>query len=320
VSPLGQVASRKVEQVTSLALTQQQPGPDAARRPMDSPTRGLYSGRRDSGEKLLLEPLGAEQAVTDLFTGDSNFSFYAEAHAAGAALLKSNIVGRNVLVVPAYSSNAFLFRTLGAREVVGIDADGATIGALTTVRDYFFSGGIGPLLMNWSRHPEFHSSTTELPELQTRPGATRDEVLRTLLQTHVELAADSQPLHGIEFKQAALGSLPNSLVPRVGNMPDLANRFDFIYVPYLLAIANGVSTPEAIHQAVADLYHAAAPGAKILITPFSNSEAQIQRYFGASDGVQIQDLKGYFPTTHFRLEQEFFCDGAHSFAVLAVVK
>jgi hypothetical protein len=67
--------------------------------------------------------------------------------------------------------------------------------------------------------------------------------------------------------------LPAALGGGVPGCPTLAEalpadrKFDFIYVPYLLGVENGVTDPAAIRRSLEELSGRLAPGGAILVVP-----------------------------------------------------
>jgi len=182
-------------------------------------------------------------------------------------LLRENIVGKRILVIPAYATNSFVFKQLGAAEVVGVELDPITATWVKALRDHFHFERVGDFFVANADLTTFLNSP---PLLAMKKGKSSLEVVVEKLQSAVRSAAAPTPLEGVEFLQACLGPVPQGLsgIERLGSVLKEKKGFDFIYVPFLFGQCHGIQAGQAIKEALDELWQAANPGARVMITPF----------------------------------------------------
>lgn len=148
---------------------------------------------------------------------------------------------KKILIMPGYGNLPFLFKLLGAREVVARDLDPATI-AWQKLKNK-------TARLN---HPYWLSLT------ETSSSMRRTTMRTTWLDTLDTPVQPEESLPGMRFEVSDI------LQPSQNE-----EKFDLIVSPYLFSVTGGLETIAECDKALANLRRALAPGGKIIITPGS---------------------------------------------------
>ncbi|OGV28318.1 MAG: hypothetical protein A3F18_03205 [Legionellales bacterium RIFCSPHIGHO2_12_FULL_37_14] len=248
--------------------------------------------RLTDNEPALIAPMGAERYLAlQLF----------EDHAKRFALRKT-IAGKNLVIVPGYANNAFLFAQAGAKSVTVYDKDPVTIAFIKAIKNYYYfqeakKPNIGELvsaLTDW--YPPLlaapKSKINNLPSLLFYPIGLRKKYfiyLLSLLKKAVLTKSPSQYMLNQDitcFKGEALKLLKANI------------NCDVLYIPYLLGVKHGIEAEGEIVKFITKFLHL-NPKSQIIITPIKKAKEfglVGKRYFNAlpyNSLSQIPALKSY---------------------------
>ncbi|MBU0501955.1 MAG: hypothetical protein ABIH69_03750 [bacterium] len=263
--------------------------------------------REDGKASVLIEAMPHEQNLCLFLQKQGGLAGRLEAEELVLAkdLLNNYIRGQKVLVVPAYSVNAFLFKLFGAREVVGVDADQRTISWLRAIANNFNYREIGEIFMSFCRYPNIYAM------LNVLPGMSREAKGKELLSRIQEaVTTNNNNLGGVRFLKGFLGELAGVFRGR--------EAFRFIYVPFLLGIKNGVEDRESISKSFEDIWEVAEPGARVMIAPFAGSDREAIGKYESEEKI-IDALENIMPKDKFTFVGDIFMDGV-SAVILEVIK
>lgn len=249
--------------------------------------------KRLDGGPVILNPHGNEADIARFFiapkleeAGLLTVPDYSRKLPLARTILEENVVGKRVLVVPGYGTNAFMFGHLGAKEVVGVDSDPTTIAWLRGLAAFHDHNQIGALICGeidvpyGSKQKLNHENRGSLPKLA--------------IERMIEAAAskcDLSPREGISFVNGALGGelvLGSRAIPSLrAAIGQDSPGFDLVYVPYLLGISKGIMDPSVVDSAFRDLRSIANPTARILIAPFTHTDRESAEVVTDSRGIAI---------------------------------
>lgn len=265
--------------------------------------------QRGNGGRVILLGFGHEKYLSLFFRREHIYDRSCYRSELSPELLNNYIKGKRVLVVSGYGPNAFLFKMLGAKEVVGVDADPISIAWLKAIAKYFHNDNIGNIILSTAEYPN-STASSEISRIYK----DLEESIVLATQQKVRTGSAGDPIEGVSFTRAFLG-VPedNKECPSIRAALAGKGEFDFIYVPYLLGIENGISDRAAIVKAFMDFWSLAKPGARIMITPFSDLGSGLASYFGCRQDPGLLDaLKDLVPQNKFRFIDHTNIDGARA--------
>lgn len=276
--------------------------------------RHVFTGtlqRADRGP-IILAPFGLEWAVSSFFREAYHLPFM---NPIAHEIKEKYIKGKRVLVVPAYSTNPYILKAVGAREVVGLDADEATVEWQRAIQQYFGQDEIGQDYLALANYPD-NKASHRLDEkykkyLEPHHGINFEKGFRDKIQTVISQNKPTSPLQGVRFIQAGLGVSKGSKIPDVLSViPEAKRNFDFLFVPYLLGVKNGIESEQEVRKTLDELWELGHDGSAVMITPFSNTEEDMKEMFGVESGRIISELKNLIPNDKFDIERSFNLTGA----------
>lgn len=260
--------------------------------------------RRLDGQFVILEGYGMETDIADLFNPHSNLfslDIFHEQQSAFATIKKENIENKRVLVVPSYGENAFIFSFLGAKEVVGVDADKRTVDWLNLLQQYYGNQHLGEILLSQVSYPDYTARMRLIDQkiiqfVKYYRGQPLVETLYSVVK-HNEIP---KPLANLSFHHASLGSMAgNTNISEI--VGDSSKGFDFIYLPYILGIDNGIETVEEINEAYEQIYQLTNPDAKVMIAPFAGTKDLVGMFSEKGTLAQVRNL---VPRDKFEIDYE----------------
>ena len=236
--------------------------------------------QRKCGAMVHIFPAGNEVELEEFFRKPEQLPDYGGVGICAIAqrVLKQHIVGKKVLVVPSFASSVFSFKELGAREVVGADICQRTLSWLRAIANYFHHNLIGRLYQDGAQEMIEAGYEARLVLLEQKAAelgervANREAIVSKLLRQAVARKAPEQPLEGVRFVEAGIGSARPSLVSLLKKEN---GSFDFVYCPHLLGEENGITSPNELKAAFRDLAAMGRKGALVMIGPFRKEWAQM---------------------------------------------
>ncbi|HTL46608.1 MAG TPA: methyltransferase domain-containing protein, partial [Verrucomicrobiae bacterium] len=162
------------------------------------------------------------------------------------ALPDSYYRGKDVLVMPAVGNVLKLLKDQGAKSVTAVDKSQRVIDLLTRVLNYASVPEVAAYLNNYQRFQE------EGPIAFERGGGPPvDRILHLMAD-----GAEPKPLEGVRAVQGDV----------FARLPLEDSSVDFVLVPYLMGVPNGV-TAGFYKQAMQELLRVLRPGGRIVIMP-----------------------------------------------------
>ncbi|MCW8418690.1 ABC transporter permease [Fluoribacter dumoffii] len=255
--------------------------------------------RLSDNKEVQIYPMGAERYLASVLAGNQKKAYD----------IRTDIEGKNVLVIPGYGNSSFLFAQAGAQAITAYDKDPVTIAWMKAFKKYYlyceYDKNGNPLP---SIGELFAALTCWYPPLLTlvrgkfinfvswiiNPNALR----RSYIHYMVELVQ-----HAIQLKNQSNYELDKNIQFKVGTLDKLLKEdknktFDTAFVPYLLGVQNGVENENEIVQFLKQLIKI-IPEGHILVSPSRDiKEYPIlgKSYFittGYSEIQEIPALKDY---------------------------
>ena len=249
--------------------------------------------RLSDNQEVLIYPMGAERYLYSLLFGNKKSRYN----------IRSDIKGKDILIIPGYGNSGFLFVLAGAKSVTVYDKDPVTIAWVKAFKKYYnyreFNAqgkpypSIGELLTALTC---WYPPLLSLPSDQYKnrlcwvvnPNSLRRTYIfymLTLVRQAIEskVEADFELDKKIQFHVGELNQLIMNKKPQV---------FDTAYVPYLLGVRNGIENEEDIVQFIEHLT-LVVPKGSILVSPSrSTREFYItgQRYFITTGYSNIENI------------------------------
>ena len=222
---------------------------------------------------------------------------------------KDDIKEKDVLVIPGYGNNGFLFALAGAKSVTVYDKDPVTIAWVKAFKKYYHyrEQGAG------SSYPSIGEILTALtqwyPPLITLPSGKYRNILFWAVNPHLLRRIYiyymlSLVRQAIQSKTKGNFELEKNIQFHTGTMNKIimSNEkpvFDTIFVPYLLGVQNGIEKEKDIVGFIRDLIKF-APNGRLLVNPSRKTKEFYiagKQYFittGHSNIQTIPDLRAYF--------------------------
>ncbi|MBN9226298.1 MULTISPECIES: ABC transporter permease [Legionella] len=255
--------------------------------------------RLSDNKEVQIYPMGAERYLASALSGNQNKHYD----------VRTEIEGKDVLVIPGYGNSSFLFALAGAKTITAYDKDPVTIAWMKAFKKYYLYReyddrgkplpSIGEL---------FAALTCWYPPLITlssgkcanflfwilHPNSLRRAYIHYMV-TLVQHAIQSKSHDDFELDkdiQFYVGTLDKVL------MSDKNQTFDTAFVPYLLGVKNGIEKDKEIVSFMEQLIKI-IPNGRILVSPSRDIKEYYvmgKSYFvttGYSDIQEIPELKTY---------------------------
>jgi hypothetical protein len=236
-------------------------------------------------------------------------SLWPEDNVLAEQLLKGHIVGKRVLVVPAYATSAFFLKQIGAAGVVGADIDPVSVAWLQQIANYYHHQQLGATWLGMADIDNMDFSA--IARLRGRyPGVEADSLVIEQLIEAVRGKVPPSPIEGVAILQAAIGPVPAGLVgvKRVIEKNGMRDSFNFIYVPHLFGEENGIIDLGTAVAALEELWLLGKAGAAVMIAP----ETEVVR-----QALNSPSIKGRFSAAE---ETHYYPGGVAPEVVLWVKK
>ena len=255
--------------------------------------------RLTDNKEVQIYPMGAERFLASVLFKNKKNNYN----------IKSDIEGKDILVIPGYGNSGFLFAEAGAKSVTVYDKDPVTIAWIKAFKKYYHyreqtNGNtypsIGDLLTALTQwYPPFIT----LPSGKfkniffwvAQPNSLRRVYLHYILSL-VHQAIHSKTKDNFELEkniQFHTGTIDNMLIDKKNQ------HFDTAFVPYLLGVNNGIEHEKDIVLFMKKLLKR-LPNGHILINPSQNTKEFYltgKRYFVTTKHKNIQsipELHSYF--------------------------
>ncbi|MCW8443641.1 ABC transporter permease [Fluoribacter gormanii] len=254
--------------------------------------------RLSDNKEVQIYPMGAERYLSSALAGSQKNHYD----------IRSDIEGKNVLVIPGYGNSSFLFALAGAKSVTAYDKDPITIAWMKAFKKYYlyreYDDRGNPLP---SIGELFDALTYWYPPLITLSCGKFTNFLfwiiqpNTLRRTYIHYMV-TLVQRAIRSKIQTNFELDKNIEFHVGTIDkifsDKKQTFDTAFVPYLLGVENGIEKESDIVDFICQLVKIIPDGC-ILVTPSRDTKEHYitgRRYFlttGYSDIQAIPGLKTY---------------------------
>ncbi len=257
--------------------------------------------RLTDNKEVQIYPMGAEKYLSSVLFKNKKNRYN----------IKSEIEGKDVLIIPGHGNSGFLFAHAGAKKVTIYDKDPVTIAWIKAFKKYYHYREQGTEKDN--RYPSIGEILTALtrwyPPRLTLPFGQYRHILfwavhpNALRQVYIHYMV-SLVQQAINAKLQDNFELEKNIHFHTGTVTTiLANknnpRFDTLFVPYLLGVKNGIEQEKDIIGFITQLLQL-APSGHLLITPSKGTKQFYimgKRYFLTTQHSTIQavpDLRAYF--------------------------
>ncbi len=257
--------------------------------------------RLSDNKEVQIYPMGAERYLSSVLFGKKNDRRYP---------IKTDIVGKDVLVIPGYGNSGFLFAQAGAKSITVYDKDPVTIAWMKAFQHYYHYREYDKQGKPYPSIGELFGALTRwYPPLIALPSgkysnpifwvANPNLLRRAYIHYMLSLAR-----RAVQANVSDNFALDANIQFHVGTIDKITINpeqpvFDTAFVPYLLGIRNGIESEVDIVQFV-DKLLSLVPNGHILVNPSRNTkEFHIagKRYFAnaAYNNIQnIPKLENYF--------------------------
>ncbi|PWY54032.1 ABC transporter permease [Legionella qingyii] len=250
--------------------------------------------RLSDNKEVQIYPMGAERFLSSALTGNQKNRYD----------IRSDIEGKNVLVIPGFGNSSFLFALAGAKSVTAFDKDPITIAWMKAFKKYYlyreydYRGNplpsIGELL---------DALTCWYPPLVTLPYGKFTNFLFWIIYPnslrriyiHYMLVLVQR---AIQSKIQTNFELDKNIQFHVGTidqiLSDQKQAFDTAFVPYLLGVENGIEKEKDIVDFIRQLVKI-IPDGFILVTPSRDMKEHYitgKSYFYTTGYSNIQAIPG----------------------------
>ncbi|KTC93933.1 hypothetical protein [Legionella cincinnatiensis] len=256
--------------------------------------------RLSDNKEVQIYPMGAERYLSSALMGNQTYRYN----------IRSDIEGKNVLVIPGHGNSSFLMAQAGAKSVTTYDKDPITIAWMKAFKKYYHYreydiqgkplASIGEL---------FTSLTYWYPDLVNIPRVKLIHFLfwivhpNSLRRAYIHyMVALIQK--AIQIKTQESFELDKKIQFHVGTIDEISiiherQSFHTAFIPYLLGVENGIEKEKDIVQFMKKLIKI-IPNGRIIVSPSKNVKDFYligKRYFVTTGYANIYDipgLKAYF--------------------------
>ncbi len=246
-------------------------------------------------QEVLIYPMGAERYLFSVLSGKKPNRYP----------IINDIKAKDVLVIPGYGNNGFLFAEAGANSVTVYDKDPVTVAWMKAFklfyhyRQYDKQGrpypSIGEILIALTcwyppliSLPKHHAMNVLLWAIN--PNGLRKKYIHYMIFLVVT---------ALKSKKQQDYALQKNIQFYAGDIEQLSQQkkvecFETIYVPYLLGVRNGIENQDEIVDFIKKMTQI-FPKGKILVSPSQNTKEFYvvgKRYFTTADLSKISMLPG----------------------------
>ncbi|ARB91198.1 hypothetical protein [Legionella longbeachae] len=255
--------------------------------------------RLSDNKEVQIYPMGAERYFSSALAGNQKYRYN----------IRSDIEGKNILVIPGHGNSSFLMALAGAKSVTAYDKDPVTIAWMKAFKKYYHYreytvqgtplASIGEL---------FTSLTYWYPTLVNIPGVKLIQFLFWILHPNSLRRAYIHYMvtlvqKAIQMKTQEDFELDKKIQFHVGTIDDISTihekqYFHTAFIPYLLGVENGIEKEKEIVHFMNKLMKI-IPNGRIIVSPSKNVKDFYilgKRYFvttGYKNLYDIPDLKAY---------------------------
>ncbi|KTD20797.1 ABC transporter permease [Legionella lansingensis] len=249
--------------------------------------------RLSDNKEVQIYPMGAERYLSSVLFGNIKNRYN----------IRTDIEGKNILVIPGYGNSGFLFAEAGAKSITIYDKDPITIAWIKAFKKYY---NYREYKDNDRPYPSIGELLTALtcwyPPLITLPsGKYRNALLKVINPQSLRRSYLFYMLalvrKAIQSKVQSDFELNKNIQFYVGEIHKLVQSeekqtFDTAFIPYLLGVRNGIEKEAEIVHFIEQLVKL-VPKGHILINPSRDTKEFYiigKRYFVTTGYKNIQDI------------------------------
>lgn len=249
--------------------------------------------RLTDNKEALIYPMGAERYLSLVLTGQQKAQYN----------LLQDMQDKEVLVIPGYGNTAFLLAEAGAKSVSVYDKDPVTIAWIKAFKKYYFyrqydSNGkpypsVGELLNALTC---WYPPLLKLPKGYFKNALSFALLPKSLRRTYLFYML-SLVTQAINSNTQECFELDKKISFFCGELHQVKQPFDTIYVPYLLGVEGGIQETDSIVRFIKQGL-LLTPKGKLIVTPsLNNKEFHLagQRYFTTTGFNNIKDISEITP-------------------------
>lgn len=252
--------------------------------------------RLSDGKEVLIYPMGAERYLSSVLFG-TKINRYP---------IKTDVIDKNILVIPGYGNSSFLFAKAGASSVTVYDKDPVTIAWMKAFKKYYHFREYNQQGKPYPSIGELLNALTRwYPPLLTLPSQKFSNGLFWILNPKLLRRAYihymlSLARHAIQSPNKTSFELEKNVQFYTGELHHLIKHqkntlFDTAFVPYLLGVRQGIEDEKDIAEFIHKLANIVVPTGPILVNPARNTKEFYligQRYFTTTCYENIRFIPG----------------------------
>lgn len=223
-------------------------------------------------KEVQIYPMGAEIYLSSALFGNKKDRYN----------IRTDIEGKDVLVIPGHGNSGFLFAQAGAKSITVYDKDPITIAWMKAFKKYYHYREYDDQGKPYPSIGELMTALTRwYPPLITLPHEKYKNILfwtllkpKLVMQSYI-LYMVSLTRHAVQSKIKGDFELDKNIQFYVGEVNQLINKkkqvFDTAFVPYLLGVQNGIEKEKDIIDFIKKLTQL-VPIGHILVSPSQNKK------------------------------------------------
>ncbi|CEK09536.1 hypothetical protein [Legionella hackeliae] len=263
--------------------------------------------RLTDNQEVLIYPMGAESYLSTVLRKPSK----------GHYALKTDIEGKNILVIPGYGNSCFLLAEAGANSVIVYDKDPVTIAWMKAFKKYYHYREFNAEGKPYPSIGELMAALTcWYPPLLRLPIRRRSNLISWVI--YPKQLRRSYLFYMLKLVQQAMNTTTQDdfecekniqfFTGEIEHLTTSAEKlfFDTAFVPYLLGVRNGLEKKKDVVQFMQQLFKL-VPKGHILVSPSRDIKEFYfigKRYFVTTGYETIHAIPELYP--HAIAEEDWF--------------
>lgn len=276
--------------------------------------------RLSDQKEVLIYPMGAERYLSSVLSGIKSNKYN----------IKSDIEGKNVLIIPGYGNSCFLFAQSGAKSITVYDKDPVTIAWIKAFKKYYHYREYSELRTPYPSIGELLTALTcwYPPRLNLPSGHFINTVYWLLNPRSLRRKYIFYMLYlvqqAVQSKEQNTFELEQNIQFYAGELKNLLDNesnpiFDTAFVPYLLGVTNGIEKKEDIVRFIKQMIQL-VPNGVLIVSPSQNKKEFFilgQSYFVTTGYPNLASLPGLESLVLYDDKDWFKTQGLTVFALTA---
>ncbi|AUH72996.1 ABC transporter permease [Legionella sainthelensi] len=251
--------------------------------------------RLSDNREVQIYPMGAERYLSSALMGNQKCRYN----------IRSDVEGKNVLVIPGHGNSSFLMAQAGAKSVTVYDKDPVTIAWMKAFKKYYHYREYDAQGKSLASIGELFTSLTYwYPALINIPGVKLIHFLlwighpNSLRRTYIHYMV-ALVQKAIQMKRKEDFEFDKKIQFHVGTVDEISiiqekQSFHTVFIPYLLGVENGIENEKEIVQFLKKLIEI-IPNGRIIVSPSKDVKDFYffgKRYFVTTEYTNIYDIPG----------------------------